>query len=63
MLSLAEIRTRAERWLSKEFNEETRKEVREMLEKDEKSLLMHFTRILNLAPAASEVSWVPVQTG
>ena len=42
MLSLAEIRTRAERWLSKEFNEETRKEVREMLEKDEKKLIDAF---------------------
>ena len=42
MLSLAEIRTRAESWLSKEFNEETRKEVREMLEKDEKKLIDAF---------------------
>ena len=42
MLSLAEIRTRAEKWLGKEFNEETRKEVREMLEKDEKKLIDAF---------------------
>ena len=42
MLSLAEIRTRAERWLGKEFNEETRKEVREMLEKDENKLIDAF---------------------
>ncbi len=42
MLSLTEIRTKAESWLSKEFNEETRKEVREMLEKDEKKLVDAF---------------------
>ena len=35
MLSIAEIRTKAGSWLGKEFNEETRKEVSEMLEKDE----------------------------
>jgi phosphoglucomutase len=42
MLSLAEIRTKAESWLSNEFNEETRKEVREMLDKDEKKLIDAF---------------------
>jgi phosphoglucomutase len=42
MLSLAEIRTKAESWLSKEFNEETRKEVRDMLDKDEKKLIDAF---------------------
>jgi phosphoglucomutase len=42
MLSLAEIRSKAESWLSKEFNEETRKEVREMLDKDEKKLIDAF---------------------
>jgi phosphoglucomutase len=42
MLSLAEIRTKAESWLSKEFNEETRKEVREMLDNDEKKLIDAF---------------------
>jgi phosphoglucomutase len=42
MLSLAEIRTKAGSWLGKEFNEETRKEVREMLEKDEKKLIDAF---------------------
>ena len=42
MLSLAEIRTKAGSWLSKEFNEETRKEVSEMLEKDEKKLIDAF---------------------
>ena len=42
MLSLAEIRTKAESWLTKEYNEETRKEVREMLDKDEKKLIDAF---------------------
>jgi phosphoglucomutase len=42
MLSLAEIRKKAESWLTKEFNEETRKEVREMLDKDEKKLIDSF---------------------
>jgi phosphoglucomutase len=42
MLSLAEIRTKAGSWLSKEFNEETRKEVGEMLEKDETKLIDAF---------------------
>ena len=42
MLSLAEIRTKAGSWLSKEFNDETRKEVHEMLEKDEKKLIDAF---------------------
>jgi phosphoglucomutase len=42
MLSLAEIRTKAGSWLGKEFNEETRKEVREMLKKDEKKLIDAF---------------------
>jgi phosphoglucomutase len=42
MLSLAEIRTKAGSWLSKEFNDETRKEVREMLDKDEKKLIDAF---------------------
>jgi phosphoglucomutase len=42
MLSLAEIRTRAGRWLSSEYNEVTRKEVLEMLEKDEQKLIDAF---------------------
>lgn len=42
MLSVKEIREKAEVWLSKEFNEETRKEVREMLEHDEKRLIDAF---------------------
>jgi phosphoglucomutase len=42
MLSLAEIRTKAASWLGKEFNEETRKEVAEMLESDEKKLIDAF---------------------
>jgi phosphoglucomutase len=42
MLSLAEIRTKAESWLGKEFNEVTRNEVSEMLEKDEKKLIDAF---------------------
>ena len=42
MLSIAEIRTKAGSWLGKEFNEETRKEVSEMLEKDENKLIDAF---------------------
>ena len=42
MLSIAEIRTKAGNWLGKEFNDETRKEVSEMLEKDEKKLIDAF---------------------
>ena len=42
MLSVADIRNRASVWLGNEFNEETRKEVREMLEKDEKKLIDAF---------------------
>src|SRR5665647_3379331 len=42
MLSIAEIRTKAGNWLGKEFNDETRKEVSEMLEKDEKKLVDAF---------------------
>jgi phosphoglucomutase len=42
MLSLNEIRTRAESWLGNEFNEETRKEVHEMLDKDENKLIDAF---------------------
>ena len=42
MLSSAEIRTKAESWLGKEFNEETRNEVHEMLDKDEKKLIDAF---------------------
>jgi len=38
MLSPDEIRAKALTWLGNEFNEETRKEVSEMLEKDEKKL-------------------------
>lgn len=42
MLSIAEIRKRAESWLGNEFNDETRKEVKEMLESDEKKLVDAF---------------------
>ncbi len=42
MLSIDDIRKKAEGWLGNEFNEETRKEVREMLEKDEKKLIDAF---------------------
>ena len=42
MLSISEIRTKARQWLGPEFNEETRNEVREMLEKDEKKLVDAF---------------------
>ena len=42
MLSIDEIRIKARQWLGPEFNEETRKEVREMLENDEKKLIDAF---------------------
>ncbi len=42
MLSLDDIKKRAESWLGPEFNEETRNEVREMLEQDEKKLIDAF---------------------
>jgi len=42
MLSPDEIRKKAQSWLGKEFNEETRNEVREMLDKDEKKLIDAF---------------------
>jgi phosphoglucomutase len=42
MLSVDEIRSKAQQWLGPEFNEETRREVREMLEKDEKKLIDAF---------------------
>lgn len=42
MLSLEEIKSRAREWLGEEFNENTRNEVREMLEKDEKKLIDAF---------------------
>ncbi|MCX6253217.1 MAG: phospho-sugar mutase [Bacteroidia bacterium] len=42
MLSIDQIRKKAGSWLSEDFNEETRKEVREMLEKDEKKLIDAF---------------------
>jgi phosphoglucomutase len=42
MLSIEEIRKRAGIWLGSEFNEATRREVREMLEKDEKKLVDSF---------------------
>jgi phosphoglucomutase len=42
MLSVNEIRKKAGIWLGKEFNEETRKEVREMLDGDEKKLIDAF---------------------
>jgi phosphoglucomutase len=38
MQSLDQIKSKAQQWLGPEFNEETRREVREMLEKDEKKL-------------------------
>jgi phosphoglucomutase len=42
MVSLIEIRKRAEQWLGSDFNEETRKEVKWMLEHDEKKLIDAF---------------------
>ena len=42
MLSIDQIREKASQWLGPEFNEETRNEVREMLEKDEKKLVDAF---------------------
>lgn len=42
MLTIDEIRSKASSWLGKEYNEETRKEVSEMLEKDEKKLIDAF---------------------
>ena len=42
MLSIDAIRKKAESWLGKEFNDETRQEVREMLENDEKKLIDAF---------------------
>jgi len=42
MLTTDEIRKRAGEWLGSEFNEETRKEVAEMLEHDEKKLIDAF---------------------
>src|SRR5512137_282671 len=42
MISLNEIRKKAEQWLGNEFNEETRKEVKWMLENDEKKLVDAF---------------------
>ena len=42
MILIDEIRNKARTWLGSEFNEETRNEVREMLEKDEKKLIDAF---------------------
>ncbi len=42
MIQISDIRKKAQSWLGPEFNEETRKEVREMLEKDEKKLIDAF---------------------
>jgi len=42
MILIDEIRNKAQAWLGSEFNEETRNEVREMLEKDEKKLIDAF---------------------
>lgn len=42
MLSIDKIRKRATGWLGKEFNDETRKEVRDMLANDEKKLIDAF---------------------
>jgi len=42
MTTLDEIRKKAQTWLSEEFNEETRKEVKEMLEGDEEKLIDAF---------------------
>lgn len=42
MLQIEDIRKRAQAWLGNEFNEETRKEVRGMLEKDEKKMIDAF---------------------
>ena len=42
MLTTDEIRIKAKKWLGNEFNEETRKEVSEMLENDEKKLIDAF---------------------
>jgi phosphoglucomutase len=42
MLSIEDIKKKAQLWLGNEFNEETRKEVREMFEKDEKKLIDAF---------------------
>src|SRR5512136_1495732 len=42
MISIDDIRKRAENWLGEEFNDETRREVREMLDTDEKKLVDAF---------------------
>ncbi|TAL62771.1 MAG: phospho-sugar mutase [Bacteroidetes bacterium] len=42
MINIDEIRKKAGSWLGKEFNEDTRNEVREMLDKDEKKLIDAF---------------------
>ena len=42
MISINEIRSKASQWLGPEFNEETRNEVREMLDNDEKKLVDAF---------------------
>ena len=42
MLSIDEIKIKATQWLGPEFNEKTRKEVREMLDSDEKKLIDAF---------------------
>ena len=42
MLTIGEIRKKAQVWLGNGFNEETRREVSEMLEKDEKKLIDAF---------------------
>ncbi len=42
MLSVEKIRDKATAWLSDEFNEQTRKEVRDMLDNDEKKLVDAF---------------------
>lgn len=42
MLQIDEIRKRAMSWLGPEFNEETRKEVKDMLDNDEKKLIDAF---------------------
>jgi phosphoglucomutase len=42
MISIDSIREKAESWLGEEFNDETRREVREMLDNDEMKLIDAF---------------------
>ena len=59
---LLQVQAKAQEWLDGNYDEDTKKQVKNLLENDEKELIESFYRELEFGTGGYEVLWVLEQT-